>query len=488
MFTTENYFTIAHNFDFSNMPEAIRNGHQFVVDVTENGVTWQDYDESETIRETIDTYFSTLHRYLEKNGPKTDKKNSTGVKPKPPKAVSVHSDRVSKKMSKNNIPGTDSPMLVSKIPEEIRFIQRFINIDGKTQTKDDLLRFINALQKAIVEKRIRKTSPWADEIATIQDKLINLYNGMKNKVTVVLRPETREALKKYVAGEKVLPSVSFIKRYIWMHEKTGMKEKAKNLLSEIDNAYEKGKILDHDPYAKELLEIKRNLQDFISDRGMKTLKIEPAVLNGLQGIMQDGCGCKGGMVLNGISNDTPVIMNSLDFAELDFKTIGFRGQWREFIGDPAPGFTVMIFGRPKMGKSILALDFAGYLAAQHGETLYVCKEEGLNKTFQDKVLAVKHRNLHVSPFLPDDLSPYQYIFLDSVTRLGLTPEDLRRLKARYPGKSFIYIFQVTKHGIFKGNNDFQHDVDIVIEVPQKGKAIQMGRYNQGGEMDIFQRA
>jgi hypothetical protein len=28
-------------------------------------------------------------------------------------------------------------------------------------------------------------------------------------------------------------------------------------------------------------------------------------------------------------------------------------------------------------------------------------------------------------------------------------------------------------------------VDVVIEVPEKGKAVQMGRFNQGGEMDIF---
>jgi hypothetical protein len=28
-------------------------------------------------------------------------------------------------------------------------------------------------------------------------------------------------------------------------------------------------------------------------------------------------------------------------------------------------------------------------------------------------------------------------------------------------------------------------VDVVIEIPEKGKAVQFGRYNQGGEMDIF---
>jgi predicted ATP-dependent serine protease len=55
----------------------------------------------------------------------------------------------------------------------------------------------------------------------------------------------------------------------------------------------------------------------------------------------------------------------------------------------------------------------------------------------------------------------------------------------YPEKSFVFIFQTTKEGKFKGANTFQHDVDSVIEVPEKGKAVQYGRFNQGGEMPIF---
>lgn len=54
-----------------------------------------------------------------------------------------------------------------------------------------------------------------------------------------------------------------------------------------------------------------------------------------------------------------------------------------------------------------------------------------------------------------------------------------------PTKSFIFIFQSTKDGHFRGANTFQHDVDVVVEVPEKGKAVQMGRFNQGGEIDIF---
>ena len=140
-----------------------------------------------------------------------------------------------------------------------------------------------------------------------------------------------------------------------------------------------------------------------------------------------------------------------------------------------------------MGKSYLCIEFAGYLARNHGKVLYVAKEEGLDYTLQNKLneTNVKHPNFYVASQLPASLSEFDFIFLDSVSKLGLHPDDLNRLKKQYPTKSFIFIFQTTKDGRFRGANTFQHDVDVVIEVPEKGKAVQMGRFNQGGEIEIF---
>lgn len=148
----------------------------------------------------------------------------------------------------------------------------------------------------------------------------------------------------------------------------------------------------------------------------------------------------------------------------------------------------MVYGKPKMGKSFLCVDFAGYLARNHGKVLYVAKEEGLDMTLQEKLKAkdVAHPNLFVAQDIPSDLSPYEFIFFDSVNKLGLSVQDLTTLRQNNPQKSFIYIFQTTKEGNFRGANEFQHDVDIVIEVPEKGLAVQNGRYNQGGEMMIFE--
>lgn len=481
MITIANYFSEINRVDFSSFPDALKKGHEFLLKATSDGASWSSYHSSAAIKKTIDIYLAKLNDFVSKdNKPiKTaSKKEKLPIQEKPAKERHVKKPPV--KATVDN----DRPALVERIPEELRFIKRFVNLHGKTKTKEEILRFLNSLQKAIVEKRIRKTSVYAEQVKFIQDKLIDLYNNMKAKIAIQLKPETYESLKELTGEEKVMPSINFIKRYIGMNGRAGMKEKAKKLLEQINRAYTKGKITDSDPYIVEIHELKKNLKAFVTDKTQKTLHIEKATLNGLEGIL--GCACQ---QLNGV-DELPPVMNSVDFAKLEFNTIGLKGKWLELIGDPSSNFTAMIFGKPKMGKSYLCIDFAGYLARNHGKVLYVAKEEGLDMTLQKKLhdKNVAHPNLYVASELPPSLALYDFIFLDSVNKLGLQPVDLSRLKAANPTKSFIFVFQTTKQGAFRGANTFQHDVDVVIEVPEKGKAVQFGRFNQGGEIDVFELA
>ncbi len=496
MITTENYNEETRTINFSMLPEALRKGHEFIKKVTGNGAHWDNYHSSDTIRHTINTYFEKLAAFIGKDKnvvvQKKQQAKQRSTKTVSKEAIHKHGIKPEKKAHSHKTkdgPAERQPLIVERLPDEIRFIRRFLHLDGKTKTKDELLRFINSLQKAILEKKIRKTSVYADQIRFVQDKLVEVYNSMGAKIAFTLKAETHDALNVFGNDEKVMASVGFIKRYINLNGKTGagMKEKAKLLLGQINRAYEKGKIQDGDPYIVEMHEVRKNLELYIGDKGIKVLKIEKNTLNGLAGIL-NGCSCQN---LNGFDHDEtenePVIMNSMDFANMRFKTLGMKGKWLQLIGDPSTNFSVMVFGKPKMGKSYLCIDFAGYLARNHGKVLYIAKEEGLDKTLQDKLndKDVKHENLYVTSELPESLSPYDFIFFDSVNKLGFKPEDLSKLKAKYPTKSFIYVFQTTKEGKFRGANTFQHDVDSVIEVPEKGKAVQYGRFNQGGEISIF---
>jgi hypothetical protein len=479
MINPGNYLSQIAAIDMKTMPMPLQKGHEFLMKATSNGTDWNTYNNSTAIRKTIQLYFERLSEFLA-----TSSNMEKTKQPKHVKTETISVNHRSEKRHKKKEVVVPEVIMVERMPEELRFIKRYVNLNGKTKTKEEILRFINSLQKAIVEKRIRKTSPYADQVKYIQGKLIEVYNTMKVKIKLELKAETFEALRKITGGEKVMASIGVIKRYISMNGKPGMKDKAKQLLQQINRAYDKGKITDSDPYIVEIHELKKNLKAFATDKTTKVLEIEQATLNGLEGIL--GCACQS---LNGVESK-PAIMNSMDFASMQFDTLGFNGKWLELIGDPSSNFTAMVFGKPKMGKSYLCIGFAGYLARNHGKVLYVAREEGLDITLQKKLNEkhVAHPNLFVSSLLPENLAAYDFIFLDSVNRLGLSPDDLNKLKASNATKSFIFIFQSTKEGNFRGANSFQHDVDVVIEVPKKGMAVQMGRFNQGGEIDIFESA
>lgn len=488
MITIDNYFNKANKLDFSSFPDALKKGHEFILKATNNGSSWVSYHSSEPIKKTVDIYLAKLNEFVNSTNKVEKKQTKKAAERKQHDEIikkSIRRQGVTrpskvKKVADEDV-SEDGPHLVEKIPEELRFIRRFVNLNGKTKTKDDLLRFINGLQKAIIEKRIRKTSAYAGQVKYIQESLIKTFNTMKAKIKLEVNSKTLSEFKGLLDGEKIYPSIQLLKKYINLNGKAGMKEKAMKLVKQMETAAKKRKVRKGDVYEVPLQQAYKNLREYVNDKKQKTLLIEQRELHGLEGVL--GCACN---QLNGI-DEMPAIMNSMDFANLQFETIGLKGKWFDLIGDPSSNFTAMVFGKPKMGKSYLCIDFAGYLARNHGKVLYVAKEEGLDMTLQKKLndKDVAHPNLYVASLLPENLSPYDFIFLDSVNRLGFTPDDINLLRSDNPVKSFILIFQTAKTGNFKGSQSFQHDVDVVIEVPERGRAVQMGRFNQGGEINIF---
>jgi hypothetical protein len=506
MFTPQNYFEKAKDIDFASMPQPIQESHKFIVEMTGGNDNWEDYYDSDSIKETIDIYFKALEKQVSDGVEPVQHNNN----PTPPKVKAARKEKSTKQPTeaKKSVPKTKEekatrtkikinlhPKSVERVEEEVSFIKRYILLNGKEKTKEQILSFINSLQKAILEKRIRKTSRYAKQITYLQDSLIKLYNKMKAPITIQIRDNVLTEMTLIATSEKVRLSVAYLKRYISLQGKQITKEKAEKLLHVITSSLDKEKISANDPYMQKMKKVIGSLKEYLEKFGTpETLHVHEATLNGIQKALE-GCGCgRSHIDLQGVEDvearQKPApnaVMNSMDFAKLQFETLGFKGKWLNLIGDPSSNFTAMVFGKPKMGKSYLCVDFAGYLARNHGKVLYVANEEGLDYTLQEKLndKNVKHPNLYVTATIPGNLANYDFIFLDSVNRLGLTPEDLRSLKAQYPSKSFIYIFQATKQGSFRGENSFQHDVDVVIEVPEKGKAVQMGRFNQGGQLAIF---
>jgi hypothetical protein len=151
------------------------------------------------------------------------------------------------------------------------------------KTKSQVLHFINALQKAITEKKIRKASKYAREITQIQDNLVKLYNKMNEEVKVEIKQASYDRLYKIAYGQAVMPSVQFIKRFIGIQGKKDVKDKAFRLAKAMEKAVNDQKITRSDPNKTELEKIYTALKNYLEGKS-ETPEFDKAQLKGLSGL------------------------------------------------------------------------------------------------------------------------------------------------------------------------------------------------------------
>ena len=196
-----------------------------------------------------------------------------------------------------------------------------------------------------------------------------------------------------------------------------------------------------------------------------------------------------------IKGETIGVLSADELERLDYdKYIFDDDQYGEFMGNPAVGFHAIVFGAPKGGKSLWAMQFANYLANHFGEVLYIASEEGFKGTIKQKITewTDNRTNLNFANYkgyeeIKDGISNYNFVFIDSLDFAKITVEEMEQLKRDNPAVSFVTIKQVTKDGKFRGSQEYAHNCDIIIEIID-GIANQKGRYNPQAEMEVFTKA
>lgn len=186
------------------------------------------------------------------------------------------------------------------------------------------------------------------------------------------------------------------------------------------------------------------------------------------------------------------IMSSRDLKDYRYDCYDFDGKWENLVGKPSKKFHMMVYGRPKQGKSYFCFDLAQYLS-NFGKVLYIAAEEGFSATLQKKLqdMGGDNPNLDFANFrdyetiknaLPGH--DYRFVIIDSVNYIRIEPEEIEQLKAENPKMALITVQQATKDGKFRGSQQYAHNCDIIIEVIE-GVAYHQGRFQVHSEMPIF---
>jgi deoxyadenosine/deoxycytidine kinase len=486
MLNTNNYFSKAASINWDNLPEALSKGHKLVEGASQNN--WAAYNSNENIKRVVDAFFQKLNDYVDKNPsavPAASKSLPSKTEKAAPKAATAKPTPATRKMppkkaavEKEEYDSED----VELIDTDVQFIKRYAAMHGKVKSQAQILTLLHSLQKAIIERRIGKDSPYAKEIDMMQKQLISCYEKMGDMAEIKIDSKNLKRYLEIAHSQEGMFSVALLKSYIALNGKRDVKDRSQRLFNRIKKAVEQGKITKSDKYADKLNEAYQTLKNY-NDGDSAMLNINKAQLNGLMGILGENLFQK--KSLNGLDDDNGMIVSSGELLAMDFQTIGLQGRYKELIGDPSVGFTAMVYGLPKSGKSTMCLDFANYLAANHGKVLYCAIEEGFGYTLKEKIERLKahHSNLYITDRVPENLNDFHFVFIDSVSKAGMDVNDIDSLRKMHPVVSFIFIYHTTKEGKFKGVNEHAHEVDVIVQV-EKGKATSTGRFNAGGVMEI----
>lgn len=177
-----------------------------------------------------------------------------------------------------------------------------------------------------------------------------------------------------------------------------------------------------------------------------------------------------------------------EIANKTYKTLPWGGRWEESFGLPEEHSTWFISGPSANGKSSFVMQLAHELT-NYGQVLYVSYEEGLNQSFQKRMLGFgldKRQGWFrvVTTDTIDDLTKRlkrrhsaKFIIVDSFQMAHWEYPETEALVRSFPKKSFIFISQEEKgQPTGKAARRLLYLADVKVRV-RGFRAYCQGRFN-----------
>lgn len=143
-------------------------------------------------------------------------------------------------------------------------------------------------------------------------------------------------------------------------------------------------------------------------------------------------------------------ITSAQFIKMQFNTLAFEGEWKDFMGCPEDNFSMLLYGESGNGKTEGEIKFCKYMA-QFGNVYFNSNEQGISYSLQTSwirndiaSMGDKIRLVHKEPY--DKMvarlkrkKSAKIVFIDSIQHTKITYDMWLALRAMFPKKIFILI-------------------------------------------------
>lgn len=480
-----NYNQETQNIDWTKHPAILHKAHKELMPLAQEGA----YNGDADVKRVVDAHIAILNAAL------SEKKE----KPKVPIPVLPQKRAVKTTTKPKN--ETKKSNEVERISDEVVLIKRYVNFNGKECSKAGVINLLKAVQKAILEKRVSKTSRYGAEIMQIQGSLISLANDKATTFKINFSDSLLKQYHQIVNNTSPMASIALLKRYITLLGKKDIKDKVKRLKSDFQRAFDKDIVTRQDKYFSQFNYAFENMKQHLQGRS-EVLSITKTELTGFKGlgfIPQMIAVIAGGAAQaltyhhlsknKALSGTDDEVMSVEDAKNETFKEIGLTGDLRKLIGAACIPTSLFIYGNGGSGKSSLSLKLADDLHNKAMSILYIAGEQFGTPTFKEllkKTNVAGGDNFKIVKTLTAlPISDYDVIVIDSKESVNMdNSQDFKALRDMYPDKIYIITSQGTKSGNFRGDEKWKNEVDTMIYC-EKGIASTLEQKNRwGGKAEI----
>lgn len=326
----------------------------------------------------------------------------------------------------------------------LSFIERFVLMDNKKISENELANFFTDLANAIKSKKITKQHPYSKTINNISDRLYSIYKTLNLKESVLIEIKDVKELKSLL--EKEQNGLGFLPLVV---SAVAGKIVEKAIEKTIKPTGLAGfKFVENFPFIPKLKQSAINKTSKVKVQKKSTPK----------------------------NNYLAGVLSTAQMAGFTYKEIALNPYYAKILGKPATNFDMCIHGEPGSGKTVFLLKLANYLAENFGKVVYVTTEEFGSATLTKKIkdFNINSKNL----FFTDKLekinpSDFAFMFVDSVNHSGLKLADYKEMRIKHPNTAVILILQTTKGGTYKGGKDWPHEVEICARLFKNEKGQRM---------------
>lgn len=491
--TVSNYTDQTKGLDFTQFPETIQKGHDFMQRA--GGM----YAKSDGIKKTIDLYINKLNELqakkhmdtqvqvvkptqseVSKSSPIPDKKKATtgsakkvkakSVKPlakrkpatkkvpaKRKSTASIRKKAITKKIVHKplKVNAVEKPVQQRKVfSRELQIIKRFANMHDKVKT----IRSIELLHKlcaGLVSKgQLKDHKSLVTHIKTSTGSFITQMKAAKlDSVKVTIKADTLAKFTKAITGAKERLRVSYLSGIDSKTKRTGGSGEKKSVAATASKVAQ-GKSIKATPSAQ-------------------------AVFSGKDGFVRA---------------DQRKIVKAPD-------TFRLKGPLGSFLGDlQAYKLAITISGPRGSGKTYFTMDLAnefinsgydvGFFSIEQGglesKDTRAAIDSGINAKNQ-KHLAVTGEALDGIDTVKKYADRFDVVVIDSWQKLGLPNTDFDRLRQEHPKTIWVVIFQLNADGGMRNGVAAEFDAPVVLKAHNVDNTVKnnyvMAEKNRGNAID-----